>query len=145
MKESSSEYLGIAFSRKSAQVLIYKSTLRALGNPNYVRLLPNPSRKRLALQVCNQKEMGAIHIPKRNTKGKPIIICSLVIQRILWDIGDWDKDKNYRIYGKLFPKNEIVEFILADAEVIPNDAFIDPECNIVSRKHNEVKADDFKK
>ena len=80
--------LGIAFSRKSACVLIYKATLRALGRPEYVRLLPNPTRGRLALQVCAKEEMGAIRIPKNRAKGKPVLICSLVIQRILWDVAN---------------------------------------------------------
>ena len=128
MPEQPHEHLGIAFSRKRASVLIYKSTLRALGKPNYVRILPNPSRKRIALQVCAKQEMGAIHISKKNMKGKSVIICSLVIQRILWEIGEWHKNSNYRIYGTLFHKNEIVEFLLSDAEVISDEDFIDPEC-----------------
>ena len=128
MPEAAHDALGIAFSRKSARVLVYKSTLRALGHPSYVRLLPNPSRRRLALQVCAKEEMGAIRIPKSKSKGKPVLICSLVIQRILWDIGGWEKDRNYRIYGRHFPKNEIVEFRLEDAEVIPEEDFHDPEC-----------------
>ena len=85
--EAAHDALGIAFSRKSACVLIYKATLRALGQPEYVRLLPNPARRRLALQVCAKEEMGAIRIPKSKAKGTPVLICSLVIQRILWDIG----------------------------------------------------------
>ena len=59
-----------------------------------------------------------------------MLICSLVIQRILWEIGDWEMDRNYRIYGKHFPKNEIVEFCLEDAEIIPENDFRDPECEI---------------
>ena len=69
---------------------------------------------------------------KSNVKGKPVLICSLVIQRILWDIGGWEKDRNYRIYGRHFPKNEIVEFCLEDAEAIPEEDFRDPECEIRS-------------
>lgn len=127
MQEAAHNELGIAFSRKSARVLIYKSTLRSLGQPKYIRILPNPKRRRLALQVCAKDEMGAILVPKTKAR-KPIIICSLVIQRIIWDISEWDKDKSYRIYGKHFPKNEIVEFLMEDAEVIPDELFVDPEC-----------------
>ena len=132
MLEAAHDALGIAFSRKSASVLIYRATLRALGQPEYVRLLPNPTRGRLALQVCAKEEMGAIRIPKSKVKGKPVLICSLVIQRILWDIGGWEKDRNYRIYGRHFPKNEIVEFRLEDAEIIPDEDFRDPECGTPS-------------
>ena len=132
MQEAAHDALGIAFSRKSARVLIYKATLRALGQPEYVRLLPNPSRRRLALQVCAKEEMGAIRIPKSKANGKPVLICSLVIQRILWEIGGWEKDRNYRVYGRHFPKNEIVEFRLEDADVIPDEDFCDPECSTPS-------------
>ena len=47
---------------------------------------------------------------------------------ILWDIGGWEKYRNYRIYGRHFPRNEIAEFRLEDAEVIPEEDFCDPEC-----------------
>ncbi len=121
---------GIAFSRKTGRILIYKATLRALGLPEYVRLLPNPKWRKLALQVCAKEETGAIRIPKSKSKCKPIIICSLVIQRMLWDMCSWEKNGNYRVYGRYFPKNEIVEFCLSDAEDIPDELFIDPECTL---------------
>ena len=41
-------------------------------------------------------------------------------------------ERLYRIYGKHFPKNEIVEFRLEDATVIPEEDFSDPECETQS-------------
>ena len=126
MLEAVHDNLGIAFSRKTGRVLIHKATLQALGLPDYVRLLPNPKWGKVALQVCAKEEVGAICIKKGKSKEKPVIICSLVIQRILWDICSWKKDGNYLIYGRHFPKNEIVEFCLQNAEEIPDELFTDP-------------------
>ena len=42
-----------------------------------------------------------------------------------WKVGI---NGNGHYYGTLFHKNEIVEFLLSDAEVISDEDFIDPEC-----------------
>ena len=81
----------------------------------------------MVIRKCAEDDKNALRwCVEGKSKEKPVIICSLVIQRILWDICSWKKDGNYLNYGRHFPKNEIVEFCLQNAEEIPDDLFNDP-------------------
>lgn len=132
MTEGTNVLPAIAFSRKRASVLIYQSTVRALGAPRFVRILCNENRKRLAVQVCAEKESGAIKIPKKRGRGsgrpKLFLLSSLVIQSRIWNLCGWDTNENYRVFGVFRQQQELVEFDLTKAEAIPDELFIDPEC-----------------
>ncbi len=127
MAEQHSVLPGIAFSRKRASVLIHLSTIRALGYPRYVRILCNEKRKRLAVQVCAEKESGAIRVAKGRVKEQPLLLSSLIVQGRIWNLCGWDTNKNYLVYGIFRSQQELVEFNLLNAEAITDDMFIDPE------------------
>ncbi len=129
MAEQQNILPGIAFSRKRASVLIHQSTIRALGLPRFIRVLCNETRKRLAVQVCAEKESGAIKVwhGKGRTRQRPFLLSSLVIQARIWNLCGWATNENYRVYGVLRPQHELVEFDLMKAEAIPDEMFMDPE------------------
>ena len=127
MPDEQTRRLGLSFSHKSARVLIHRSTLEALGNPAYIRFLCSIRTNRVSVQVCAKEESGAIKVPLRKTR-KPITICSLVMQRTLWDACDWNRGSNYRVWGVLYPKHELVEFDLTKAEEGQDEVFYDPAC-----------------
>lgn len=132
MAEEMNMLPAIAFSRKRASVLIYQSTVRALGKPRFVRILCNEKRKRLAIQVCAEKESGAIKIPKKRGRGsglpKLFLLSSLVIQSRIWNLCGWETNENYRVFGIFRQQQELVEFDLTKANAIPDELFLDPEC-----------------
>ena len=129
MPEQKNLLPGISLSRKRASMLIHQTTIRALGYPRYVRILYNEKRKRLAVQVCAEKESGAIKASKGKILEKPLLLSSLVVQSRIWNLCEWDTKKNYRVYGVLRSQQELVEFDLMKAETIPDEMFVDPECS----------------
>ncbi len=113
--------LGISFSWRSLGIHIYRSTLLALENPSYVRFLVNYDKKQLAVQVCDKKETGSIKVSKATDKTS--VVSSVVMLKLIWKLCDWDKKDTVRAYGKLYPKNHIVEFDLNNIEIISENEF----------------------
>ena len=61
--------LGLTIDIKKHRIRIFRSTFRALGNPENFRILVNPDSRNLILEACGQDDQGACrvtHIPESN-------------------------------------------------------------------------------
>lgn len=73
-----SSNIGLSFSIKRNQILIYKHGLKQLGNPSYIQLLYNPTTCAFIIKGCNQHTPDHIYIGKYliNNPGASVILCS---------------------------------------------------------------------
>ena len=123
----SDTYTGISFSLKRRRVMIHRSTLRALGMPKNIRFLLNMKKKRIAVQVCEAIDRDSFKAPDHFKSYECYEISSLNFLSVVYKMAGWDSDRNYRIKGRLFAENRLVEFELSEAVVIADEEFVDPD------------------
>lgn len=119
---------GISFSMKRRRVLIYRSSLRALGMPSNIRFLLNMKKKKVAVQACEAIDRDSFKVPEIIDGGKDQYeISSVNFLKMVYKLAGWKDDGTYRIAGVVFPENRLVEFELGDAVKIADEEFVDPE------------------
>ena len=119
---------GISFSMKRRRVLIYRSTLRSLSMPKNIRFLLNMKKQRVAVQACEAIDRDSFKVPEFPDGSKDQYeINSINFMNVLYRLAGWDRDKNYKIEGLVYPDNRLVEFQLEKAVLISDEEFRDPE------------------
>lgn len=119
---------GISFSMKRRRVLIYRSSLRALGMPSIIRFLLNMKQKKVAVQACEAIDRDSFKVSEIIDGGKDQYeISSVNFLKMVYKLAGWKDDGTYRIAGVVFPENRLVEFELGDAVKIADEEFVDPE------------------
>lgn len=84
-----------------SRIRIPKHTLRALGNPGFVRLLINPENRTLAVEVCDHTEPRKHRIPDHVMKSKQCFeIRSLSLCDQLCMHTHWDNKRAYKLFAK---------------------------------------------
>lgn len=120
--------LGLSFNIRRGRMLIYHSTIRALGEPEYIRFLFNSREKKIAVQSCEAIDRDSFRVPKPVPGEKfQFDISSSPFLSIIYKACRWSLDESYLVYGQLYPKNRLVDFELKTAVQITPDQFIDPE------------------
>lgn len=119
---------GLSFSNKRGRLLIHHATIRALGEPDYVRLLLNKRDKRLAVQCCEEIDSDHFRVPAA-VEGQDyrFEISSVGLISVIVKTCGLDSNKTYLVYGTHLPKYRLVEFDLAEVREIHQDQFEDPE------------------
>ena len=76
-----SSNIGLSFSIKRNQILIYKHGLKQLGNPSYIQLLYNPNTRAFVIKGCNQHTPDHIYIGKYliNNPGASVVLYSKIL------------------------------------------------------------------
>ena len=110
------DQLGISFSVKHGEVLLYKSTLEQLGNPECVRLLLNIEKKTLAVQVCEYGAPGSHQVTKRSRGYQYFRFRSMTFVRLLYDQFGWNRNAAYRVFGVAHEDMKLVSYDLSLAE-----------------------------
>lgn len=119
---------GISFSMKRRRVLIYRSSLRALGMPSNIRFLLNMKKKKVAVQACEAIDRDSFKVPEIIDGGKDQYeISSVNFLKMVYKLAGWKDDGTYRIAGVVYLENRLVEFELGDAVKIADEEFVDPE------------------
>lgn len=120
--------VGLSLSLKRGRLLIYYATIRALGDPGFIRFLVNSKERHLAVQTCEEIDGNNFKVPT-HVPGEDYCfeICSTQFVSILYKTCGWDPDKTYMVYGKLHAKHRLVDFDLNTAREISSDQFADPE------------------
>lgn len=108
---------GISFQLQSNRMYIFHSTITALGNPKFIRLLFNPEKKRLAVQVCARREPESFVVPQYDPETWAFPISSFPLFQMLSECCAWDKNQTYRVFGELHKEHQLVEFDLTQAVV----------------------------
>lgn len=109
---------GISLSMKRARILIYQATIKAIGEPDYIRFLFNPERKRLAIQACEYSETDSFRVPSNFGYDREFEITSTQMQKLIGKSCGWARDKTYRIFGVVHSEYALVEFDLEQAVLI---------------------------
>ena len=106
--------LAISFSLNKGTIRLFRSTVKAIGEPEFYRFLLNTGRKKIALQACGMRDDGAKKVPIVKYED-----CyehtSIDLVRFVYKACGWDPYQSYRAYGVLIEKENLVEFDLANA------------------------------
>ena len=122
----SDQTVKISFSSKNRRVLIHKSTLRALGMPQFIRFLLNRNKKCVAVQVCEAMDRDCFKVP--DLKPEDVYeISSINFVKMVYTLGSWNINSSYRVSGISYPEKRLVEFDLTEAETITEEEFQDDE------------------
>lgn len=108
---------GISFCEKSGRVTIFKTTLDAMGYPEFYRFLYNADAKKLAVEPCAMNAPGAyalVNVKKDETYD----VSSMDFVRMMYRENGWNARISYRIAGVAYPGDRAVEFDLTKALVI---------------------------
>lgn len=114
--------LGISFSLKRGRLLVYRSTLKSLGEPGFIRLLVNKKEKRIAVQSCEEIDKDSYHVPTYDN-WEQFEITSMKFINMIYKMASWDKQKTYRMYGYPVPRYHLVLFCLEDGREISDAEF----------------------
>ena len=104
--------------KKKGIIRIFRSTIKELGDPRYIRFLFNPEKRTLAVQSVSRKEAECFRVPKYNPKDWDFKICSIQMLRIIWRVCEWNENDTYRIAGTHYPEYNLVEFNLNQARIV---------------------------
>ncbi len=119
--EDSKYKLGISFSMQRRRILIYHDTLRALGEPAYVRFLLNKEARRISLQTCRYGDSGYHEVGDYKNEKWSFEINSMDLIRLLRKICGWRMNCTYRVIGTAIPQHQLVEFDLTQAEPVTDE------------------------
>lgn len=109
---------GISFSRRRGEIVIFHSTVKALGEPCFIRFLLNTKKGRLAIQNCSEQTLESFVVPKYNANDWYFSIFSEPMLRIIWRRLGWERERTYRCFGVHYKQFDLVEFDLHNAEII---------------------------
>lgn len=124
----SESQLGLSFNIRRGRLLIYHSTIRALGEPEYIRFLFNSRAKKIAIQSCEAIDRDSFRVPKpEDGEHFQFEISSSPFLSVIYKACKWGLDESCLVYGTLYQKNHLVDFDLNTAMHITPDQFVDPE------------------
>ena len=117
MTQNITSNLALSIDFKHDRIRIHKSTLRAMGRPDYVQLLINPEERMLAVMRADRSDLSAhrLHWP-RLASGQCFELHSKPFLKALFGLrGDWQDNRTYRIYGECLPDKGVAIFRVEDA------------------------------
>ncbi len=105
---------------RKGRIRIYKTTLRLLGRPNYIRLLVNPSTAFLVIEPLSSPKGDYHRIDWRMLDGRNSceLYSNYLIQCLVKACTNWESDENmenYRISGKYYKNNNVAAFNFKEA------------------------------
>ncbi len=113
---------GISFSKKRGEIMVFRSTIQALSEPEYIRFLMNMEKGFLAVQACDKKSVDCFRVPPYDPKDWVFRIYSDMMQRMLWTRCGWEDEYTYRVSGVLHFEYNLVEFDLNMAERVSEES-----------------------
>ena len=106
---------GISFNIKTGRITIFKTTLVAMGYPEYFRFLFSPEDLVFGVEPCRIDDGGAQRLPDEITR-EHYDIKSIDLVRFVYKTCGWRKKLTYRIAGEKYaPDSRLVVFNLRKA------------------------------
>ena len=102
---------GLTFDPVQERITIFRTTIEAIGTPEYYRFLFNPTRKKFAIQACAINDEGAEKMPKLRD-GDCCYVRSALLVRYVFDTCSWNRELTHRVEGVLRPEQKLVEYDL---------------------------------
>ena len=107
----------ISFNYRADTVRIYKDTIKALGNPKYVRFMINPDYKRLYIQGSDTRDKNTLPVPEKGDRYCFVLHGRYFIRKISLLAG-WSLDNSYVVNGTFLAEFNLVQYDLEDAMLI---------------------------
>ena len=118
MPKNITNITGVSLCQKTGIIRIFRSKIKELGDPKYIRFLFNPEKRTLAVQATSRKEAECFRVPKYNSKDWDFKICSVQMLRMIWKVCGWNENDTYRAAGIHYPEYNLVEFDLNQADIV---------------------------
>ncbi|MCF0238805.1 MAG: hypothetical protein HUK24_09405 [Sphaerochaetaceae bacterium] len=110
----------ISFYLSKCTFRLFKSALRQIGNPPYIRFLVSNKDMSIVMQAFDEKTQISFKISEKMlAKGnsQSLVVHSKRLCSILASVMGWDVTKNYRIKGRIYPSQQLVKFDLSTAVI----------------------------
>ncbi len=118
---------GITFEGNCGRIRLFKSTLTAMGEPEYVHFLFAPEDFMYAVEPCNADDMGAYRIIYNDRENNIVISCKALVLLVFKHCG-WNEELSYRIAGEVYsPESQLIYFDLLRAYEIHEGRLLEVE------------------
>ena len=107
----------MTFCLRTGRITIFRSTLSVIGYPEFYRFLYNCKDRLLAIEPCAMNDPGSYAFAGVK-KDDVYDIGSTDLIRMLYRDNGWNEEISYRVPGRTFPNEQIVEFDLTSALAI---------------------------
>ena len=122
MSDTTEKTCFLLFDTKKARIRIQKSTLKALGLPNYIQLLVNPEHKQVAILGLNEeKPDNQTHRIRKGLLAYEAyyeIYSSTFIELLGGLIPNLSSNSSYRLYGSIKPERRLALYSLQSIEKV---------------------------
>lgn len=121
--------LNLTINTENGTVRISRNLIRALNDPEYVRLLIDRDLHKAAIQPAKATDRSRMKVPYTNEQMFKFLVCSKALTESLSNVMGWDQKSTYRINGELLEDDEgrMIVFQLNKAE------------HMKHKKHNKCK------
>ena len=123
MPKTTVNITGVSLCQKKGIIRIFRSTIKELGDPRYIRFLFNPEKRTLAVQSVSRKEAECFRVPKYNPENWEFKISSVPMLRMIWKTCEGDAEKMYRLTGICHSEYNLVEFDMKQATRLTVEEF----------------------
>ena len=109
----------ISFYLSTSRIHIFRSTLRDIDNPKFIRFLVKEDGQSMIMEAYHKKDFRSHRVPKPNdNKEWKMEVRSLPLCTLLQNKLNWTDGRSYRIPGKVYPQQRLAVFDLSAAEQI---------------------------
>ena len=106
----------VSFYMRSNTIRIFKSTIRAMGIPKFIRLRIHETEGTMIIEPYDRITFSSFRVPfPLNDSKEGMDIHSKRFIRIVAALMRWDMERTYRVSGELYGKLKIVKFDLVQA------------------------------
>ena len=106
---------------KCGKIHIFKQTIRAIGQPRFIRFRINPDG-RILLEPFNRITLTSFRVPKDlDDMYEKMEVSTTALIRVIFKEFNFDLTRSYRIEGRVYEEKHIAIFHIASAEQITDD------------------------
>ncbi len=112
----------ISFYNKSGTIRAFRQTVRAIGEPRFIRFQLHKERHLMLLEPFDRISFTSFRVPINiNKDNGKLDIKSKSFTRLISEAMEWDVERSYRIPGEVNEEQKHVIFDLSRAEIITED------------------------
>ena len=112
----------ISFYLTTSRIHIFRSTIKDIGNPKFIRFLVKEDGKSMVMEAYHKKDFHSHRVPKDSVNGHwEMEVRSLPLCTLLKNQLDWEDRRSYRVPGKTYPNQRLAVFNLSAAEQIQQE------------------------
>lgn len=106
---------------KSGKIHIFKDTIRAIGQPRFVRFRINPDG-RLLLEPYNRITLTSFRVPKNlDDIDAQMEVSTTALIRVIYREFGFNPSKSYRINGVVYESHQVAVFDISTATPITGE------------------------